>query len=125
MELTHTRDNCLTALLVCTNCEGWILLSQLSETIIHLSDVCLALWLYCDRNHSIRECHRLQYDWVFLVTECITCTDILETYTCTDITSIDRLHWDFLLRVHLEQTADTLALARTWVVNIRTSNDLT
>ena len=47
-----------------------------SVEIGHLSDICLALWLYCDRNHSIRECHRLQYDWVILITECITCISI-------------------------------------------------
>ena len=52
MELTHTRDDSLTALLVCTNCEGWVLFSQLSETIVHLSDVSLTLWLNCNRDHS-------------------------------------------------------------------------
>ena len=62
---------------------------------------------------------------MLLIAEGITGTDILETYTCADITSVDRLHRYLLVGVHLEQTADTLALAGTWIVDIRTSGYLT
>ena len=89
VKLTHTRDNGLTTLLISTNGECWILLSKLRKTVIKLSNVSLALWLNCDRNHSVREGNRLEDDWCVLITESITSTNILETYTSTDITCID------------------------------------
>ena len=89
VKLTHTRDNSLTTLLVSTNGECWILLCKLSKTIIELSNVCLALWLNCNRDYSIRECDRLKDDWCILITEGITSTNILKTYTSTDITCVD------------------------------------
>ena len=120
MELTHTGDNRLTTLLVGTYGECRVFLSQLSQTVVELGNVSLRLRLYSDRDHGIGEGHRLQHDGLLLVTEGVTRTDILETYTCTDITSVDRLHRNLLVGVHLEQTADALFLARTWVIDIRT-----
>ena len=89
VKLTHTRDNGLTTLLISTNGECWILLSKLRKTVIKLSNVSLALWLNSDRDHSVREGNRLEDNWCILITESITSTNILETYTSTDITCID------------------------------------
>ena len=89
MELTHTRDDGLSALLVGTNGEGGVFLSQLGETVVELGDVGLALGLYGDRNHSVGEGHRLEHDRMCLVAEGVTSADILETNTCADITSVD------------------------------------
>ncbi len=120
VKLTHTGDDGLATLLVGMNSEGRILFGELSKTVVKLSNVGLALRLHSYGDHRIREGHRLEDDRLVLVTQGITGTDILETYTCADITSVDALHRNLLMRVHLEQTADTLLLARTGVVDVRT-----
>ena len=50
--------------------------------------------------------------------EGITSTNILETYTSTDITCENSLNWVLTVRVHLEDTRDTLTFTRTWIVNV-------
>ena len=57
VKLTHTRDDSLTTLLVSTNGECWVFLSEFSETVVKFGNVSLALWFYCYRDHSVRECH--------------------------------------------------------------------
>ena len=59
------------------------------------------------------------------ITKRITCVNILESYTCANVTCINALHRNFLVGVHLEQAADTLFLARTGIVNVRTGSYLT
>ena len=125
MKLTHTRDNRLAALLVRADGERRILLGQLGKTVVELGDVCLALRLHGDRKHRVREAHRLQHDRMLLRAEGITRADILEAHTSADVTSVDRLHGDLLVGVHLEEAADTLLFARARVIDIRTSLDLT
>ncbi len=125
MKLTHTGDDRLTTLLIGVHLERWILFSQLSKTVVKFGNVSLALRLHGHLNHRIREGHRLEHNRMVLIAERITRADILETYTCADITGIDAFHRNFLLGVHLEQTAHTLFLARTGIVNIRTCGHLT
>ena len=115
MKLTHTRDNGLTALLVGTNGECWVLFSELSKTIVELGDISLRLRLYSDRDYSVRECHRLEHNRMILVTEGITCADIFETYARTYVACCDNFNGVLLVGVHLEETAYALFLARTWV----------
>ena len=62
---------------------------------------------------------------MLLVAEGITGTDILEAYACAYIASCDEIHRVLVVGVHLEDTRDTLFLARTGVVNIRTCDQLT
>ena len=62
---------------------------------------------------------------MLLRAEGITRADILEAHTSADVTSVDRLHGDLLVGVHLEEAADTLLFARARVIDIRTSLDLT
>ena len=121
MQLTHTADDCLTCLFVSLYTERRILFCQLRQTDTQLIQILLSLRFYSDTNHRIGELHRLQCNRVILVTQGITCTDILETNTCTNITTTDYLHRVLLVRVHLEQTRDTFLLARTSIQYIRTS----
>ena len=62
VQLTHTRDNGLTRLLVGLNGEGRILLSQLTQTDTQLVDVGLRLRLYRDTDYRCGEVNRLQRD---------------------------------------------------------------
>ena len=125
VKLTHTANNGLTCLLVCLYAESRILLGQLSQAHTQLIHVFLSLRLYCDTDNRFREFHRLQCDRMVFVAKRITCTDILETNTCSDITTTNHLHRVLLVRVHLEQTGDTLFLSGTSVQHIRTSVDRT
>ena len=62
---------------------------------------------------------------MLLVAEGITGTDILKAYACAYIAGSDEVHGVLVVGVHLEDTRDTLFLARTGVVNIRTCHQLT
>ena len=53
------------------------------------------------------------------VAKCITCTYILETDTGSNISTTNFFHWILFVRVHLEQTRDTLLLVRACIQNIR------
>ena len=125
VELTHTWDYCLTALFVSLNSKGRIFFSQLSQTLWQLVEVLLSLRLYCDTNNGIGEVHWLEYDRSIFVAKCITSVNILETYTCTNITSWDYFNRVLVVRVHLEQTRYAFLLAWTSVVDIWTSFNLT
>ena len=87
VELTHTRDDSLTWLLISFNCKCRVFFSQLSQTVRQLIQVFLCFGLNCNTNNRIREFHRFQYNGCFFVTQSITSTNILETNTCTNITS--------------------------------------
>ena len=125
MQLTHTRNNRLTTLLVRSYGESRILFGKFGKPVVQFRNIGLALRLNGNRDHCVWESHRLQYDRMSLITKRITGTDILETYSGTNITRINALHRDFLVRVHLEQTTDTLFFARTRIVNIRAGSHFT
>ena len=50
-------------------------------------------------------------DGMLLIAEGVTRADVLEAYASANVASVDRLHGDLLVRVHLEQTTDALLLA--------------
>ena len=81
----------------------------------------MSLRLYGNTDHGIGEVDSLKSHRSIFVTDCISSTDILETYTGTDITTADYLHWVLAIRVHLEETRDAFLLTRTCIVDIATS----
>ena len=115
VKLTHTRDNGLTGLFVCLNTEGGVFFSKFLQADTELVEVFLSLRFHCDTDNGVGEFHSFEYDRSIFSAECITCTDILEAYSGTDITTADFLHRILLIGVHLEQTRDTLLLTRTAV----------
>ena len=125
VQLTHTRDDGLSRLLVGLHGEGGVFLSQLSQTYAQFVEVSLTLRLYGDTDHRSGELDGLQYDRMLLVAEGITGTDILEAYACAYIAGSNKVHGVLVVGVHLEDTRDTLFLARTGIVNIRTCHQLT
>ena len=118
VELTHTRDNGLTRLLVGLNGERRVLFGQLSETNTQFVEVCLALRLNGDTDHRCRELDRLQYDRLVLVAQRIARAYILKSYARAYIACENSLNRILVVRVHLEDTGDTLFLTRTRVVNV-------
>ena len=118
VQLTHTADDSLTCLLVGFNSERRILLCEFSKTYAEFVEVSLALRLYRDTDHRCRELDGLEYDRFVLVAERIARAYILKSYACAYITREDRLNRILVVGVHLEDTADTLFLTRTRVVNV-------
>ena len=118
VKLTHTGDDGLAGLLVGLNGERRILLGQLSKTYTQLIEVSLALRLYRDTDHRCRELDGLEYDRLVLVAERIARAYILKSYARAYITRENGLNRILVVRVHLEDTADTLFLTRTGVVNV-------
>ena len=125
MKLTHTADHSLTCLLVGCYLEGRVFFSKLLQAHAQAIQVLLSLWLNCNTDYRIREVHCFEHDWRIFSTQSITCADILETYTGTDITATDSFHRVLLVRVHLEQTRDTFLLARTCIQYVATCIYLT
>ena len=104
VKLTHTRDDSLTGFLVGLYTEGRVFLSKLLESYAKLVKVLLGLGLYGDTDHGIGEFHCLEHDRCVFCTKGITRADILETYTCAYIATLDFLLRVLLVGVHLEQT---------------------
>ena len=125
VKLTHTRDNCLTTLFVCTYSKCRVFFSQFSQTVRQFIQVFLSLRLYSDTNNRFREFHRFQYNRSCFITQSITSTDIFETYTSTNITSTNYFYRILFVWVHLEQTRNTFFLTRASIKDIRTSFYLT
>ena len=125
VKLTHTRDNCLTSLFVSFNSKCRVFFSEFTKTNTKFIEVSLRFRLNCDTNHWIWEVHRLEYDLVCFVAKSVTCTDIFETNTCSDITSSNFFNRVLFVRVHLEETRDTFFFARASVEYVRTSFEFT
>ena len=97
MQLTHTGDDGLSALLVGTHGECRVFLGQLCESVVQLRDVGLALRFHCDGNHGVGEGHGFEHDGMGFVAKGVTRADILEADTCADVTGVDRVHGNLLL----------------------------
>ena len=113
VKLTHTANYGLTRFFVRLNAERRIFFGKLSKTNSETIQVLLSLRLYGDTDHGIGEVDSLKSHRSVFVTDCISSTDILETYTGTDITTADHLHGILAIRVHLEETRDPFLLTRT------------
>ena len=125
MKLTHTGNHRLSTLLICTNSKCRIFLCQLGKTIAKFVKVFLSFRLNCDTNHRIGELDRFKHNRSALLHKCITGANILETNSRTNITRTNHLNRILMIRVHLEQTAHTLFLARAYIIYIRTGLNLT
>ena len=102
-----------------------VLLSELSKSDTELIEILLSLRLNSKTDNRLREGHLLEDDRCVLSAKSITGVNLLETYSSADITCSYALHWVLLVSVHLVDTADTLTLTATRVINIRTSVELT
>ncbi len=125
MKLTHTRDDCLSALLVSPDRERRVFLRQLGQTVGQLLHILLCLRLNGDSNHRIGEVHRLKYYRSILIAQRVTGMDIPHSDYGTDVSCRDDINRVLMVREHLEQTRDALLLAGACVVRIRTGLQLT
>jgi len=120
VKLTHTTDNRLVGILIILDTEGWIFLCQFVERHTQLLKIFLRLRLYSDTNYRFGEDHTLENDRIVHITECISCTNILEAYGGSDITRLYALNRILLICVHLIEPRDAFFRIRTRIVDIAT-----
>lgn len=111
VELAHAGDDRLAGLVVLLDLEGGVLLGQLLDGDTELFLVTLGLRLDCNRDHRVREGHRLQDDLVRRVAQGLTGGGVLEADERVDVTRARLVDRVLLVGVHLEELPDALLLA--------------
>ena len=112
VELAHAGDEGLAGLLVRPDAEGRVLLGEAREPLAELVLVGLRLRLDRDRDDRVRELHRLEPDRRGVDRERVAGRRGLEADGGDDLAGADLLALLAVVRVHLEQAADALGLAR-------------
>jgi hypothetical protein len=111
VQLAHAGDLGLPGLLVGLDLEGRVLLHQLGEAVAELLLVALALRLDRERYHGRGELDRLEHDRRARVADRVAGRHVLEADRRGDVAGVNLLDLLALVRVHLQQPADALALA--------------
>src|ERR1700761_8966646 len=115
MQLAHAGDDRLPAGLVGPHLEGRIFLRQLGQRHAHLFLVHLRLRLNRNLDHRCREVDRLKHNRSLLRADRVARNQVLQAHRRADVAREDLRDLLTLVGVHLQQTADTLRLARTRV----------
>ena len=118
MQLAHAGDDGLARLLVGVDLEGRILLGELLQADGQLVLLCLGLGLDGDVDNRVREVHGLEDDGMVLIAQRLAGGGVLQADDGDDVTCLAVVDVDLLGCVHLEQTADALALAANGVVRV-------
>jgi len=111
VQLAHAADQGLTGLLVRGDAERRVLLGEPLEAASELVLVGLRLRLDRDLDHRLRERHRLEHDRRVLRCERVSRRRRLEADAGGDLARRDRIALLAVVRVHLQDAADTLGLA--------------
>src|SRR6266508_4310496 len=111
VQLAHPGDERLPGLVVRPHTEGRILFGQALETRPELVLVALRLRLDCDRDHRLREGHRLEADRRRVDRERVAGRRRLQPDDGRDLARPDLGALLTVVRVHLEDAPDPLALA--------------
>ncbi len=108
VQLAHAGDDDLAGLLVGLHVERRIFRHQLLKTDAELLLVGLRLGLDRERDDRLREVHRLEHDRLLLVAQRVAGGNALQADGRRDVTRVHFLDFLALVRVHLQQTADSL-----------------
>ena len=111
VQLAHAGDEGLAGLVVGAHAEGRVLLRQALQPHPELVLVGLRLRLDGDRDHRVREGHRLELDRRRVRRERVARRRGLEADARRDLARADLLALLAVVRVHLEDAADPLRLA--------------
>ena len=112
VQLAHPGDERLPRLVVGAHPEGRVLLGQALQARAELVLVGLRLGLDGDRDHRLREGHRLEHDRRRVDRERVAGRRLLEADAGRDLAGADLLALLAVVRVHLEDAPDPLGLAR-------------
>src|SRR5436190_3377538 len=111
VQLAHAGDQRLAGLLVAADAERRILLGEPLQPGAQLVLVGLGLRLDGDRDHGIRERHRLEPDRRRVGGEGVAGGRVLEADAGCDLARADRVALLAMVRVHLQDAPDPLRLA--------------
>ena len=111
VQLAHAGDDGLAGLGVGVHLEGRVLLGELHEADLELGLLVLALGLDGDVDDGLGEDHRLEDDRGVLVAQGVAGRGVLEADDGHDVARGARVAVDAVVGVHLEDAADTLAVA--------------
>ena len=111
VQLAHARDLGLAGVLVGLDLEGRVFLHELGQAGAELLLVALGLGLHGQGDHGRGERDRFQHHGVVGVADRVAGGDVLEADRGRDVARVDLLDLLPLVRVHLEEAADPLALA--------------
>ena len=111
VQLAHAGDQRLAGLLVGRDAEGRILLGEALQSGAELVLVALRLRLDRDRDHGLREGHRLEHDRRALDGQRVARRRLLQADARGDLARADLLALLAMVGVHLEDAADPLGLA--------------
>ena len=121
VQLAHAGDDGLTGLLIRVNLEGRVFLGELGETNAHLVLLGLGLGLDGDVDDRVSELDGLEDDGVSLVAQGVTGGGGLEAHGSDDVAGGARVAVRTIVGVHLEDAAQTLAVALGGVVDVGAS----
>src|SRR5690606_31184922 len=119
VQFTHTAEDGLTGLLVGMHTKSRILFDEFSDSHAELVSVGLFLRFNSVADNGLGEDHRFENNLALLVAKSISGFDILKSDDRSDITCLEAFDLVLLIRVHLEDTRDTLLVARPRIVHIR------
>ena len=110
VQLAHAGDEGLAGLVVGAHAEGRVLLRQPLQAHSQLVLVGLRLRLHGDRDHRVREGHRLERDRRRVRRQRVARRRVLETNAGGDLAGTDLLSLLAVVRMHLEDAPDSLGL---------------
>ena len=110
VQLAHAGDDGLAGLVVGAHLEGRVLLGELGEREAHLVLLGLGLGLDGDVDNRIGELHGLEDDLVALLAESVAGGGVLKTHGGEDVAGEGAVDVNAVVRVHLEDAAEALAL---------------
>ncbi|VWM20932.1 hypothetical protein BLA6992_07557 [Burkholderia lata] len=110
VELAHTRNDGLTRFFVGLHAERRIFLSETVQRQAHLLLVSLRLRLDGLRNHRLRENHAFEHDRMCRIAQRVARGRFLQADRSSDVACTNFLDFFTLVRVHLQNTAETLFL---------------
>src|SRR5690606_19455940 len=118
-QCTHIAMHGLSGLLIGLHTKSRILYEELSDSHAELVSVDLFPRFNSVADNGLGEDHRLENNLAFLVAKSISGFDILKSDDRSEITCLEAFDLVLLIRVHLEDTRDTLLVARPRIVHIR------
>ena len=120
MQFAHALDQDFAGVFVGREVERGVFLSHLIQCNTHLFGTGFVFRRDRNRNHGIREHHRLKRCRIVRVCECVARARVLHAEQGDDIASLGRIQFLARVGVHLNDSTDALGLARERIENVVT-----
>ena len=118
VEFAHTRDQGLPGFGIHLDPERRVLDGKLLETGPELLLVVLGLWLDCNGDDRIRELDGFKQNRMVVVGQGVAGTRVAQSHRRRDVARPDLFDVLTLVRVHLEESADSFLLSLAGIENV-------